>query len=71
MMKMKKLIVLVLFMIGLIVGILVGYSLKPFDLFKCFEELNFQNTTCYRTGNNYNCFTSDGKGYVIEHSYDK
>jgi len=68
---MRKLTLILLFAIGLIAGILIGYALKPFDMFKCFEELNFQNTTCYRTGNNYNCITSDGKGYVIEHSYGK
>ena len=68
---MKKLIVLILFMIGLIIGMLVGYALKPFDIFKCFEGLNFQNVTCYRAGDNYNCITGEGKGYIIEHVYNK
>jgi len=68
---MKKLTALVLFVVGLIIGLLVGYSLKPFDVFKCFEELNFQNITCYKSGSTYNCIRSDGKGYVIEHVYGK
>jgi uncharacterized membrane-anchored protein YhcB (DUF1043 family) len=68
---MKKVTILILIAIALIVGILIGYVLKPFDLFKCFEELNFQNITCYKTESQYNCVTSDNKGYVIEHVYNK
>jgi len=66
---MKKLVMLVLFIAGLAIGVLIGYALKPFDILKCFEELNFQNVTCYKTGSSCNCITSDGKGYVIEHIY--
>jgi len=68
---MKKVTIAILVAMALVVGILIGYALKPFDLFKCFEELNFQNITCYKTGNQYNCITSDNKGYVIEHAYNK
>jgi len=66
---MRKTTAVVLFAIGIIIGLLIGYFLKPFDLFRCFEEMGYQNITCIKTGSQYNCVRSDGTGYVIEHVY--
>lgn len=66
---MKKIFAIILLLLGLIIGIMIGYYLKPYDVFRCFEEMNYQNITCNRIADTYHCVASDGKGYVIEHVY--
>jgi hypothetical protein len=68
---MKKLPAIALIMLGLLIGMLIGYYLKPYDIFRCFGELNYQNITCYRIADTYHCARSDGIGYIIEHVYGK
>jgi hypothetical protein len=68
---MKKTFAIILIALGLIIGILIGYYLKPYDTFMCFKELNYQNVTCYKIADTYHCVRSDGIGYVIEHVYGK
>ena len=68
---MKKIFVVILIALELILGMLLGYYLKPYDTFMCFKDLNYQNITCYKIADTYHCTRSGGIGYVIEHVYEK
>lgn len=67
MLKRKELyLIIFIFVLGLMIGIIIGYYTSPFGIFECFKKFDYKNITCYQESDAYHCLIQDGTGYRIE-----
>lgn len=64
-------LIIFLFVLGLMVGIMIGYYISPFGIFECFKKFEYQNVTCFEDSSwptlTYHCFIGNQtEGYLAE-----
>ena len=54
------------FLLGISLGLFIGYQINPFGIPECLKRFGYQNITCVQDGTDNHCLFSNGTGYRIE-----